>query len=166
VRSIEHGNLLDEPTAALMAERGTYLVPTFVAYEKLYEEGKDHGFPENKLKKLDLVLGAGLDSLQKAVKAGVRVASGSDLLGPLARHKTRELAIKATVLGSHATLLATTITNAELLGISDQVGTVEAGKRADLLLVDGDPLADISVLADIERLLVILQGGRFHVKRV
>ncbi len=59
VRSIEHGNLLDEPTAALMAERRTYLVPTFVAYEKLYEEGREHGFPDHKLKKLDLVLGAG-----------------------------------------------------------------------------------------------------------
>jgi imidazolonepropionase-like amidohydrolase len=166
VRSIEHGNLLDEPTAALMAERGTYLVPTFVAYEKLYEEGRAHGFPDHKLKKLDLVLGAGLDSLERAVQAGVRVASGSDLLGPLARHKTRELSIKATVLGPHGALVATTRTNAELLGISDQVGTVEVGKQADLLLVDGDPLADISVLADVEKLAVILKGGRFYARRL
>jgi imidazolonepropionase-like amidohydrolase len=166
VRSIEHGNLLDEPTAALMAERGTYLVPTFVAYEKLYEEGRAHGFPDHKLKKLDLVLGAGLDSLQKAIDAGVKVASGSDLLGPLARHKTRELAIKASVMGPHDTLLATTRTNAELLGISEEVGTIEVGKQADLLVVDGDPLADISVLADLEKLVVILKKGQFYVRRV
>jgi imidazolonepropionase-like amidohydrolase len=162
VKSVEHGNFLDPPTAALMAEAGTYLVPTFVAYEKLHEEGREHGFAAGKLKKLDVVLGAGLDSLRHAVSAGVRIGSGSDLLGPLARHKTRELAIKAKVLGAHATLIATTRTNAELLGIADEVGTVEPGKAADLLVVDGDPLEDISVLQDIERMPVVMKNGEFH----
>ncbi|HSZ39119.1 MAG TPA: amidohydrolase family protein [Trebonia sp.] len=162
VKSVEHGNFLDAPTAELMAARGTYLVPTFVAYEKLYEEGRQHGFAAGKLKKLDLVLGAGLDSLRHATAAGVRIASGSDLLGPLARHKTRELAIKAKELGAHATLIATTRTNAELLGIGDETGTVEPGKAADLLVVDGDPLEDISVLQDLARLPVVMKGGEFH----
>jgi imidazolonepropionase-like amidohydrolase len=166
VKSVEHGNFLDAPTAALMAERGTYLVPTFVAYEKLHEEGRQHGFAAGKLKKLDVVLGAGLDSLERAVAAGVRIGSGSDLLGPLARHKTRELVIKAKVLGAHATLIATTRTNAELLGIAGETGTVEPGKAADLLVVDGDPLADISVLQDTERLPVIMRGGEFHRRRL
>lgn len=165
VRSIEHGNFLDESTAKLMAEKGTYLVPTFVAYEKLYEEGKEHGFAADKLAKLDLVLGAGLDGLRRARDAGVRIASGSDLLGPLARHKTRELAIKAKVLGAHETLIATTRTNAELLGLDNEVGTIEVGKRADLLLVDGDPLRDIAVLARLDRLVTIMQGGRIVVSR-
>jgi imidazolonepropionase-like amidohydrolase len=162
VRSIEHGNFLDAPTARLMAERGTYLVPTFVAYEKLYEEGRAHGFAPAKLAKLDVVLGAGLDGLEWAREAGVKIASGSDLLGPLARHKTRELAIKAKVLGAHETLVATTRTNAELLGIADETGTIEPGKRADLLLVDGDPLDDIAVLQDVDRIPVIVKGGQFH----
>ena len=162
VRSIEHGNFLDAPTARLMAERGTYLVPTFVAYEKLYEEGRAHGFAPGKLAKLDVVLGAGLDGLEWAREAGVKIASGSDLLGPLARHKTRELAIKAKVLGTHETLVATTRTNAELLGIADETGTIEPGKRADLLLVDGDPLEDIAVLQDVDRIQVIVKAGEFH----
>ena len=166
VRSIEHGNFLDPPTAALMAERDAYLVPTFVTYEKLHEEGRQHGFSPDKLKKLDVVLGAGLDALRHAVSAGVRIGSGSDLLGPLARHKTRELAIKAKVLGAHATLIATTRTNAELLGIAGEVGTVEPGKAADLLVVDGDPLQDISVLQDLERMPVVMKGGRFHRQRL
>jgi imidazolonepropionase-like amidohydrolase len=166
VVSIEHGNFLDEPTAALMAERGTYLVPTFVAYEKLYEEGRELGFTADKLAKLDVVLGVGLDGLQHAVAAGVQIGSGSDLLGPLARHKTRELAIKAKVLGNAATLIATTRTNAELLGIADEVGTVEPGKRADLLVVDGDPLTDIAVLQEVERLPVVMKAGEFHRKRL
>ncbi|HEX8006229.1 MAG TPA: amidohydrolase family protein, partial [Trebonia sp.] len=166
VRSIEHGNFIDPPTAALMAERGAYLVPTFVTYEKLHEEGRQHGFSPEKLKKLDAVLGAGLDGLRHAVSAGVKMGSGSDLLGPLARHKTRELAIKAKVLGAHATLIATTRTNAELLGIAGEVGTVEPGKTADLLVVDGDPLEDISVLQDLERMPVVMKGGRFHRQRL
>jgi imidazolonepropionase-like amidohydrolase len=166
VRSIEHGNFLDPVTADLMAQRGTYLVPTFVAYEKLHEEGRQHGFAPDKLDKLDRVLGEGLDSLKRAKDAGVAIGSGSDLLGPLARHKTRELAIKAKVLGNHETLIATTRTNAELLGIAGKVGTIEPGKRADLLLVDGDPLTDISVLQDRDRLHAIVVGGRFHTRRI
>lgn len=166
VRSIEHGNFLDEPTAKLMAGRGTFLVPTFVAYEKLYEEGREHGFTKDKLAKLDVVLGAGLDGLRHAREAGVRIGSGSDLLGPLARHKTRELAIKAKVLGAHDTLVATTRTNAELLGIADEVGTIEPGKRADLLVVDGDPLTDIAVLQDPANLLAIVKAGEFHVRQI
>jgi imidazolonepropionase-like amidohydrolase len=162
VRSIEHGNLLDEPTAALMAERGAFLVPTFVAYEKLHEHGRALGFAPEKLAKLDDVLGAGLDGLVRARDAGVRIASGSDLLGPLAVHKTRELAIKAKVLGAAETLIATTRTNAELLGISAEVGTIEPGKRADLLVVDGDPLVDIAVLQDLEKVCVIVKAGAFH----
>lgn len=166
VRSIEHGNFLDGPTAELMASAGAYLVPTFVAYEKLYEEGKAHGFAPEKLAKLDLVLGEGLDSLRRALDAGVRIGSGSDLLGPLARHKVRELAIKAKVLGAHDTLIATTRTNAELLGIADETGTIEPGKRADLLVVDGDPLDDIAVLQDQANLKVIMQAGEFVVKQL
>ncbi len=162
VRSIEHGNFLDAPTAALMAERGTFLVPTFVAYEKLHELGRAHGFAPAKLAKLDVVLGAGLEGLHRAREAEVRIGSGSDLLGPLAVHKTRELAIKAQVLGAHDTLVATTRTNAELLGIDHEVGTIEPGKRADLLVVDGDPLEDITVLQDPDRLSAIVKAGRFH----
>jgi imidazolonepropionase-like amidohydrolase len=166
VGSIEHGNFLDAPTATLMAEHGTYLVPTFVAYEKLFEEGRQLGFTQEKLAKLDVVLGIGLDGLQHALSAGVRIGSGSDLLGPLARHKTRELAIKAKVLGNAATLVATTRTNAELLGIADEVGTIEPGKRADLLVIDGDPLTDIGVLQDLELMPVVMKAGEFHRMRL
>jgi imidazolonepropionase-like amidohydrolase len=84
----------------------------------------------------------------------------------LARHKARELAIKASVLGAHETLIATTRTNAELLGIGDETGTIEPGKRADLLVVEGDPLADISLLQDPDNLMAIVQAGRFHKRQI
>ncbi len=162
VRSIEHGNFLDDVTAELMAAHGTFLVPTFVTYEKLYEYGRDRGLTAAQLAKLDLVLGSGLDGLRRAHQAGVRIGSGSDLLGDLARYKTRELAIKASVMGAHAALVATTKTNAELIGIADEVGTIEPGKRADLLVVNGDPLADIGLLQDQDNLLAIVKAGQVY----
>ncbi len=166
VRSIEHGNFLDESTAQLMAATGTFLVPTFVTYEKLYEQGREQGLTAAQLAKLDLVLGSGLDGLRHARAAGVQIGSGSDLLGPLARYKARELAIKASVLGAHETLIATTKTNAELLGIAAETGTIEPGKRADLLVVEGDPLSDIAVLQDPDNLTAIVQAGQFHKRQI
>jgi imidazolonepropionase-like amidohydrolase len=166
VRSIEHGNFLDEATAALMAAKGTFLVPTFVTYEKLHEQGRERGLTAEQLAKLDLVLGSGLDGLRRAHAAGVRIGSGSDLLGPLAQHKARELAIKASVLGAHQTLIATTKTNAEILGIAAETGTIEPGKLADLLVVDGDPLADIAVLQHPANLMAIVKAGQFHKRQI
>jgi len=112
------------------------------------------------------VLGRGLDGLRHARDAGVRIGSGSDLLGPLARYKARELAIKASVLGAHQTLIATTKTNAELLGIGAETGTIEAGKRADLLVIEGDPLADIAVLQHPDHLMAIVKAGEFHQRQI
>jgi imidazolonepropionase-like amidohydrolase len=166
VRSIEHGNFLDEATAELMAARGTFLVPTFVTYEKLHEYGRERGLTAAQLAKLDLVLGSGLDGLRRAHQAGVRIASGSDLLGDLARHKTRELSLKASVIGAHAALVATTRTNAELMGIAGEVGTIEPGKRADLLVVAGDPLADIGLLQDQDNLLAIVKAGEIYKRQI
>jgi len=141
-------------------------VPTFVTYEKLHEQGRERGLAAAQLAKLDLVLGRRLDGLRRAHAAGVRIGSGSDLLGPLARHKARELAIKASVLGAHQTLIATTKTNAELLGIGAETGTIEPGKRADLLVVDGDPLADIAVLQHPDNLMAIVKEGQLHKRKI
>jgi imidazolonepropionase-like amidohydrolase len=159
VRSIEHGNFLDADTAALMAERGTFLVPTLVTYEKLYEEGERRGLPKESLEKAAQVYDAGLDGLRQAQQAGVSIASGSDLLGGWAVHKARELEIKAQVLGPMGAIVAATRTSAELLGLGQEVGTLEVGKHADLLVVDGDPLEDLSLLAQPRCLAVIMKGG-------
>jgi imidazolonepropionase-like amidohydrolase len=160
VRSIEHGNLLDEATGALLAEQGVFLVPTLVTYEKLYEEGEQHGLSRENLAKLAVVIDAGLTSLRIAHAAGVRIASGSDLLGPLAVHRGRELAIKAQVLGPMGAIVAATRTNAELLGLAEATGTLAPGKQADLLVVDGDPLADPGLLGRPETTPVVVTAGR------
>jgi imidazolonepropionase-like amidohydrolase len=165
VRSIEHGNLLDPATASLMAAAGTFLVPTLVTYERLHDDGARHGITGERLDKLSRVIDAGLDSLRVAREAGVAIASGSDLLGPMRAHQGDELAIKARVLGALGAITAATATNAALLGLDDEIATVTVGKAADLVLVDGDVLEEPGRLGQAEHVVLVLRGGRIVVDR-
>ena len=160
VRSIEHGNLIDEETARLIAQAGAYLVPTLVTYEALSEEGKSYNVPEDVIRKIDEAREFGILALRFADEAGVRIASGSDLLGPLQDRKARELEINTEVLSPMESLVSATKTNASLFGMEDKIGTVEEGKLADLLVVDGNPLENIAVLQKKSNLKLIMKGGR------
>jgi imidazolonepropionase-like amidohydrolase len=160
VRSIEHGNLIDEETARLIARSGAYLVPTLVTYEALSDEGKDYGVPESVIRKIDEARALGIRALRYAYEAGVKIASGSDLLGPLQDRKTRELEIKTQVMGPMESLMSATKTNADLFGLEKEIGTVEVGKLADLLVVEGNPLEDIALLQNKSNLKLIMKQGR------
>lgn len=159
VRSIEHGNLLDERTAAEMAKAGAFLVPTLITYDVLAEAGKGLGFSSYQVAKLHQVWKAGEEAVRMAKAAGVRIASGSDLLGPAMNMKARELVIKARILSPMEAIVSATRTNAELFGMEDDVGTVEVGKRADLAVFDRDPLSDAEVLADAQRVRLVMKDG-------
>ena len=129
VRSIEHGNLPDEPTAKLMGERGTFLVATLVTYEKLHHEGARHGVPKGSLDKLARTVDAGLESPTMAANAGVRIPSGSDLFGPMHRYQGEEIGIKARPLGAMEAIIAATGTNAEVLGLEQEIGLAAKESR-------------------------------------
>lgn len=159
-RSIEHGNLIDEQTAKLMAETDTFLVPTMSVYQHLFEEGHEHNVPETSMKKVRLALERGFEAVEIAHRSGVKIASGSDLLGDAARGKARELELKAEVIGARLAIVSATRTNAELLGLDREIGTIEPDKRADLILVDGNPLEHIAYLRDPARLSLIMKDGR------
>ncbi len=162
VRSIEHGNLLDEETARLMAGRGAFLVPTLVTYEALAEEGASLGLSPESCAKIEDVRGFGLRAVEYAKRAGVEIGHGSDLLGNMQRHQSREFLLKAEVMTPHEVLTAATRTNAKLLNRDGELGVVAAGALADLIVVDGDPLGDLNLLQDQgAHIPVILQGGRF-----
>jgi imidazolonepropionase-like amidohydrolase len=162
VRTIEHGNLIDEPTAKLMAEHEAYLVPTLVAYDALKRRGAEYGLSDYSLQKNDIVLKAGLRSLEIARNAGVKIGFGSDLLGQLQNDHTREFLIRAEVMKPQEVIRSATLVNAEIVRHSGKLGELVPGAYADLLVVDGDPYHDLGVLQDDgARIPAIMKGGRF-----
>jgi len=161
VRTIEHGNLIDEPTAALMAECGAYAVPTLVAYEALHIEGVQFGLSAQSAAKIDIVREAGLKSLEIFRNAGVKMGFGSDLLGPGHRMQSDEFAIRAKVLSPAEIIGSATTIGAEILGMTGKLGRLTPGAFADVLVVDGDPLRDLSCLTGQgEHIPLVMKGGR------
>jgi imidazolonepropionase-like amidohydrolase len=161
VRSIEHGNLLDDESIALFLERDAFLVPTLVTYWALHEEGREFGLSEEMWHKVDTVLETGLEAIRRAHEAGVKLVFGSDLLGGMQRHQNEEFRLLGRVQPAIDAIRAATVTAAELLGCVGELGVVAEGAHADLLLLDADPSRDIEVLADIqEHLVSVIQAGR------
>ncbi|HSB78364.1 MAG TPA: amidohydrolase family protein [Candidatus Methylomirabilis sp.] len=161
VRSIEHGNLMDEETARLMAEAGAFYVPTLTTYDLLVKNGRSIGLDDYSLEKLALVGQSGRRAVELAHRAGVKIASGSDIVGPGMEQKGRELSIKAEILGPMGAIVSATKTNANLLKLGDKLGTVEPGKLADLIVLDGNPLRDLGLFEKgLTKVSLVLKEGR------
>ncbi|MFC4006102.1 amidohydrolase family protein [Nonomuraea purpurea] len=159
VRSIEHGNLIDDSSVELFLRHEAFLVPTLVTYWALKEEGPAFGLPERSWRKVDDVLDAGLVALERAARAGVRLAYGTDLLGGMHRHQSHEFRLRAEVQRPIEVLRAATTGAAELVGLAGELGTLAVGAHADLLVLDGDPLRDVGVLAEPGRIRHVVQAG-------
>ncbi|MDN5807781.1 MAG: amidohydrolase family protein [Brevibacterium sp.] len=161
VRSIEHGNLIDRRSVQLLLEKDAFLVPTLVTYERLKQDGATFGLPEASQKKVDDVLYAGLDALKLATEHEVKIAYGSDLLGGMQPHQSQEFAIRAKVQTPQQVLRSATTTAAELLREEDNLGVVARGAFADLLVLNANPLDDVSVLGDADSSIhSVIRGGR------
>ena len=159
VHTIEHGNLLDQETVELMAERQTCYVPTLTVYE-MAAKGDIIKWDEKSLAKLAEVGDQGLKALEMAYKAGVKIGSGTDIVGPGQECKGRELSIKAQVMTPMEAIVSATRINAEIIGWQDRIGTVESGKLADLIVVAKNPLQDISVFEEgLSQVLMVLKNG-------
>ncbi|GAA2205281.1 amidohydrolase family protein [Nonomuraea monospora] len=159
VRSIEHGNLIDDTSVELFRKHEAYLVPTLVTYWALKEEGREFGLPEQSWRKVDEVLDAGLVALERASRGGVRIAYGTDLLGGMHRHQNQEFRLRGEVQRPIDVLRAATTGAAELVGLGGEIGTLAVGAHADLVVLDGDPLEDLGVLADPTHVRHVVQAG-------
>ncbi len=159
VRSIEHGSMLEPETARRIAAEGAFMVPTLQTMESFLAHPDRMGLAPEKVARLVDFARQAYDSLEIARDAGVKLASGSDVVGPWQGRRGEELVYKARVLGPHGAIISATRTNAELFMLEEEIGTVETGKRADLVLVKGQPLDDIEILADPDTAVVVLQDG-------
>lgn len=147
VRSIEHGTLIDRETADYVAATDAFIVPTMVIIFALKERGRELGFPPESQAKVEGVYREALEGMSHMRQAGVRIGFGTDLLGRLYVEQCREFLLRAEVFTPLEILRQATSINAELLLQKGKLGCVEPGALADLLVVDGDPLQDISILA-------------------
>ncbi|HSV19333.1 MAG TPA: amidohydrolase family protein [Casimicrobiaceae bacterium] len=167
VRTIEHGNLIDEKSAALMKEKGAYLVANLVAYYAMRERAREFGMTADMLAKNDLVIDGGLKSLEICKRAGIKVGYGSDLLGQLQVDQSREFLLRREVLSPIEIIRQATLVGAEIVRMPDKLGVVKPGAFADLLVVDGNPLERLELLTGQgENLSVIMKAGRFHKNRL
>ena len=165
VESIEHGIYLDDALIEDMKRRGTFLVPTLVApvwVLRHAERAPGTVLPQS-VRKTKEVMESHKESFRRAVAAGVRIAMGTD--SGVGHHGSNAEELERMVEGGLTpmqAIVATTKTASECVHMQADIGTLEQGKLADLLIVDGDPLADIAVLRDPARLALIMQGGRAH----
>lgn len=167
VESIEHGIYVDDECIELMLAQGSYLVPTLYAPIAVLETNERTGrMPEYAIRKTRQVLEVHKENVARAAEAGVKIVMGTDAaVGP---HGTnaRELTLLTEVgLSPMQAIVASTRTAAECLAMEDKIGTLQSGKFADVLIVDGDPLADIKLLEDKERIKVVMKGGQIVVDR-
>jgi imidazolonepropionase-like amidohydrolase len=160
VRSIEHGNLIRETAAQAIKAADAFLVPTMVTYEAIYREGKRYGIGDHQIAKIDLARQQSVQGLTYAYRAGCKIGSGSDLLGDMASQRAVEFELKAQVMTPMEVLLSATKVNAELFRMADRIGSVEPGKYADLIVVEGNPLRNLRTLQNQDNLRVIMKGGR------
>ncbi|HQZ11274.1 MAG TPA: amidohydrolase family protein [Devosia sp.] len=161
VHSLEHCNLITPETAKLAAEKGCIAVPTLVAYDALWLDGKELGLGPVEFEKIEVVRSGGLKSLAIMRDAGLPMAFGSDLLGGLRKYHCMEFELLAKVLTPAEIIRSATVVGADLCRLKGEIGVIAKGAQADLIVVDGNPLEDIMLLAgDGKHMSMIMRGGR------
>jgi imidazolonepropionase-like amidohydrolase len=162
VDTLEHGAFLDEEALRLLVEKGTWLVPTLADIYSYLDEGPRLGYAPHVIDEMRATEKPWVESFRRAMEAGAKIVVGSDAGN---RYRQEDRAIELELLVRHGlspmkTLLAATREAAEALGMGDRVGTLESGKLADVLLVEGNPLEDMGVLRQRHRLTVFKGGQR------
>ncbi|HEX7289053.1 MAG TPA: amidohydrolase family protein, partial [Candidatus Angelobacter sp.] len=157
VDSIEHGSYIDDNAIKIMKEHGTYLVPTQYLSDWMKENAARIGLPAMYAEKMKTTTAVSRQNVSKAIRAGVKIAFGTDAAvypHGLNAHEF-EVYVKEGMTPLEAIQTAT-VNGADLLGWSDRIGTLEAGKFADIVAVDGDPTKDVTLL---QHPVLVMKGG-------
>jgi imidazolonepropionase-like amidohydrolase len=162
VRTIEHGNLIDEETAIFLRDKGAFVVPTLITYDMLSKEGPGLGLPAESIGKIDDVRLVGRQAIAMLHRLNVPMGFGSDLLGESHVHQSEELKLRSEIVGNLGAIRSATSVAARIVQREAQLGCIASGADADLLLVRGNPLRDINVLlGQGEGLAAVIKAGRF-----
>jgi imidazolonepropionase-like amidohydrolase len=160
VRTIEHGTLIDDATAQFVAQKGAYIVPTLSTIFAIAEQGRALGFPPQSQEKMDFAVKSAIAGIDAMRRAGVKVCYGTDLLGSTYTQQCREFTLRREVFTPLELLRQATSIAAEMMMMEGQLGCIAPGAHADLIVVEGDPLKDIGLLAaDGRNLRAIVRGG-------
>jgi imidazolonepropionase-like amidohydrolase len=166
VDSLEHAHWITDEQADLMAEHGVFYVPTFAVVIRGLELRQAQGITDER-GYLEKAIDVKYQSLERVRKAGAKVAVGTDA-GFVVRHGENARELEALVKGGMTpmeAILAATSVGADHLDMADSVGTIEPGKLADLLVVHGDPLEDVTILQDLDRIKTVIKGGKVVTQR-
>ena len=163
VHSIEHATLMDGAAATMMKQQGVFMVPTLSALATTADCRLGCGIPESALDKAKSMTKRHQVSFKSALRDGIQIAMGTDAGTPFNFHGENAQELERMVafgMSPMQAILASTSAAARLIGIQDQVGTIEKGKLADLLLVEGNPLRRIDLLRDRNRIIGVMQAGK------
>lgn len=160
VRTLEHGNLVDDEAVRAMKAAGSYLVANLIVYDVVAKHGRAHGFPEAGLARLQTILDAGTRSIELCDHYGVKVGYGSDLV-KAPEFQSDEFLIRGRVQKPIDVIRSATLVGAEIVQRAGQLGEVVEGAIADLIAVDGNPLEDLRLLTDQGRHIpLVVRGGQ------
>ncbi len=158
----EHGTMLDEATAKQMAKAGAALDPTIAVCHLMATEWKQWGLPESVVPRVagcEAMMG---DAVRMAEKAGVLMGSGSDLLGRRQNRRGLEIVLKGKLISPMRAIQCATMGNARIMRQEERLGSIEAGKLADVIAVKGDPLEEPELFDDPSRIVLVIKGGRIE----
>jgi imidazolonepropionase-like amidohydrolase len=160
VRTIEHGHLIDDEAAGMMAEAGAYLAINLAVYQFLVDDGVRLGYPPMVAEKAKEILDVGVRAVEIARKAGVKIAYATDM-ARMPQRQGEEFLIRASALTAAQSIFSATVIGAEVVRMPGRIGVVKAGAIADLIAVDGNPLEDITLLARGESTMaLVMKEGR------